>query len=542
VNDRMQQAAANQSGSKPDMEQFRLRRFVEKLIDAGEVEVVKDPVALADVSPIVEGSRKAVLFRNAGPDKLELVAGVMGSRRRMALSLGVEDARAAQAEFLRRIESKQPLVEVSSSEAPVHQVVLTGDKADLTRLPFHPQHEFDGGVYLTSGIDFSVDPETGVPNVGCRRLSLRGRHECLTNLTGRSHLRAMYIKCAQRGERLPVSFAVGTHPLDFLASSMRTRKDETEFVAALRGEPVPFVKCATNDLLVPADAEVIIEGYLDERGYIEPEGPYGEYMGYYGPVHLDPIFHVTAITMRRDALHQSLLHGSGRVLGLTEAANLSALRMEAEAAKLLRHAGIDVVAICQSLWAGECQDLRVAIRQTAVGQARRAISLLFGAMPVLKQVFVVDEDIDPFSDEQMEWALGTRFQPHRDLMILEEIPGMQMDPSLEGHATGGKAGYDCTWPVGRPWAVQQLSPAAKRFSGEARHRSVEEALKAGPLFFTHLMEALGSRDGREVTLELDALRRAGRLGRDSDGRYHLAESEPGRTAQIGPRGHDPNLL
>jgi hypothetical protein len=119
---------------------------------------------------------------------------------------------------------------------------------------------------------------------------------------------------------------------------------------------------------------------------------------------------------------------------------------------------------------------------------------------------------------------------------------MQMDPSLDGHATGGKAGYDCTWPVGRPWAVQQLAPAARRFAGEARHRSVEDALMTGPLFFTHLMEAVGSRDGREVTLELDALRRAGRLGRDSDGRYHIAQSEPGRTVQVGPRGHDPNML
>jgi 2,5-furandicarboxylate decarboxylase 1 len=542
MNDKAAEAAMKRPAAKPDLEKFRLRRFVEKLDDAGELEVVKDAAQLADVGPRVEASRKAVLFRSAGPERLELVAGVMGSRRRLALSLGVEDVRAAQAEFLKRIEKTQPLVEVSSTDAPVHQVVLTGDKADLTKLPFHPHHEFDGGVYITSGIDFSVDPETGIPNVGCRRLSLRGRSECMTNLTGRSHLRAIYLKCAQRGERLPVSFAVGTHPLDFLASSMRTRKNETEFVAALRGEPVPLVKCATNDLLVPADAELIIEGYLDERGYIEPEGPYGEYMGYYGPVHLDPIFHVTAITMRRDALHQSLLHGSGRVLGHTEAAQLSALRMEAEAGKLLRHAGIDVVAICQSLWAGECQDLRIAIRQTGIGQARRAIALLFGAMPVLKQVYIVDDDIDPFSDEQMAWALGTRFQPHRDLVILDEIPGMQMDPSLDGQATGGKAGYDCTRPVGRPFAVQQLVPAAKRFTGEARHRTVEEALKAGPLFFTHIMEAVGSRDGREVTLELDALRNAGRLGRDADGRYHLAASEPGRTAQVGPRGHDPNLL
>src|SRR6185503_10780325 len=192
-------------------------------------------------------------------------------RRRVAMSLGV-DERDASKEFGKRIEATQPLVEVSSSDAPVHQVVLTGDKADLSKLPFHPQHEYDGGVYLTSGIDFAMDPETGLVNVGCRRLALRSRYECTTNVTGRSHLQQMYVRAAARGERLPVSFAVGSHPLDFMASGMRIRKDESTFIAALRGEPVPLVKCVTNDLRVPADAELIIEGYLDARGYIEPEG------------------------------------------------------------------------------------------------------------------------------------------------------------------------------------------------------------------------------------------------------------------------------
>jgi len=540
VNDNPRDALTHGS-TRPDLEKFRLRRFVETLIDAGEVDIIDRPVELAEVSPIVEASTKAVLFRSAGPDKLELVAGVMGSRRRIALALGV-DEKQSSAEFLRRIDNALPLVEVSSADAPVQQVVLSGAQADLSRLPFHPQHQYDGGVYITSAIDFAVDPETGLYNVGCRRLSLRGRHECGTNLTGRSHLRLIYQRCVKKGERLPVSFAVGTHPLDFMASSMRTRQDEMEFVGAFRGEPVPLVKCVSNDLMVPADAELIIEGYLDERGYIEPEGPYGEYMGYYGPMHLDPVFHLTAITHRRDVMHQSLLHGSGKILGRTEAIHLSAVRLEAEAAKVLRGIGIDVAATCQPLYSGECQHLRVAIRQTSAGQARRAISILFGAMPTLKHVFIVDEDVDVFSDDQMDWALGTRFQADRDLMILEDMHGMQMDPSLEGRAAGAKAGFDCTRPVGKPWAVQSVVAAARPLEGGARFKSVAQALQAGALFFTELMEAIGSRDGREVALALDELRNQGQLGRDADGRYHLVPSEPGRTAMVGPPGHDPNLL
>lgn len=531
----------DKTSARPDLEKFRLRRFVEELRAKGEVDVIDKPVQLGDVSPIIEATPKAVLFRSVGPERSELVSTVMGSRKRMALALGVAEEDSAR-EFLRRLETPQSIVEVSSVVAPVHQVVLTGKKADISKLPFHPHHEYDGGVYLTSGIDFTVDPETGWTNIGCRRLCLHGRYECTTNVTSMSHLRFMYQRSMARKERLPVSFAVGSHPVDFLASGMRApRGDELKFLAALRGEPVPLVKSVTNDILVPADAEIIVEGYLDERGYIEPDGPYGEYMGYYGPMHLDPIFHVTAITMRKDALHQSLLHGVGRILGRSDAALISAVRLEAEAIKLLTSIGIDAVAAYQPLYGGEMQHMRVAIRQTVAGQARHAIAMLFGAILSLKHIFIVDEDIDVRSDDAMDWALGTRFQANRDLIVLDDMHGMRMDPSLDGKKLGSKAGFDCTRPVGRSWSVTSLVPAAKQLAGKKRFKTVEDALGSGPMFFTHLMEAVGSRDGRDVSLALNELRSRGKIGRDADGRYHLAKAEKGRTAIIGPIGHDPQL-
>lgn len=537
------ESGQNRVDMKPDVEKFRLRRFVERLVEAGEVEVIDRRVSLAEVSPIVEKVSRAVLFRSVGPEQVELVSAVMGSRKRMALALGVEEDKASD-EFIRRLENPHPVVEISSADAPVHQVVLTGNKADVSKLPFHPQHEFDGGVYISSGIDFTVDPETGMTNIGCRRLSMRGRYECTTNVTGRSHLRATYMAALKRGERLPISYIVGSHPLDFMASSIRAaRTDELKYLGGFRGEPVPLVKCATNDIRVPADAEIVIEGYLDERGYIEPEGPYGEYMGYYGPMHLDPIFHVTGITMRKDPLHQSLFHGVGKVLGRTDAVHMSALRIEAEAKRLLRLVGIDVVAAWQPLYGGEMQHLRVAIRQTAPGQAKHVISTLFGAIPSLKHIFVVDEDIDVRSDDAMEWALGTRFQANRDLMIMEGMHGMKMDPSLRGQVLGSKAGFDCTREVGQKKAVTTLVPAAKQFakSHKDRGKTVEQVLSSGPHFFTHLMEEVGSDDGRDVTLALEDLRNQGKIGRDADGRYYLMASEKGRTAMVGPRGHDPQM-
>ncbi|MDP6175608.1 MAG: UbiD family decarboxylase, partial [Rhodospirillales bacterium] len=243
-----------------DMEKFRLRPLVERLIEMGEVEVHDEPVALSDLSTIIENSSKAVLFRKAGPEQVEMVGSVAGSRSRVAAAFGVAPDELV-GELQSRLGNPQPIQEVTRDEAPVQQVVLEGDEADLSKLPFHPQHQFDGGTYISSAIDFSVDPQTGRTNVGCRRLSLRGRHEAMTNVTAPSDLREIYKGCVERGEPLTVNFTVGSHTLDFMAACMKMPTDEDTLLGTLRGEPVPMVKAVSNDLRVPADAEIIIEGY-----------------------------------------------------------------------------------------------------------------------------------------------------------------------------------------------------------------------------------------------------------------------------------------
>src|SRR5574342_363282 len=258
-----------------DMNKFRLRSFVNRLIELGEVEIHDEPVPLSELSRIIEASHKATLFRKAGPEQVEVVAAVCGSRSRLAAAFGLNYREIAH-EYLRRMAQPQPTVEVPSGEAPVHEIVLTGPEADLTLLPFHVQHEFDGGTYISSAIDYTVDPETGRTNVGCRRLMLRGRHEMRANLTNNADLKKIYLKCLERGERLNVSYVVGSHPIDFLAATLRLPVDEIGLVATLRGEPLPVVRGVTNHVPVPADVEMVIEGYFDELGYREFEGPYGE--------------------------------------------------------------------------------------------------------------------------------------------------------------------------------------------------------------------------------------------------------------------------
>jgi UbiD family decarboxylase len=531
--------ARTRPASSIDTEKYRLRRFADRLVEMGEVEVHDEPVPLTAVSAIIEGTEKAVLFRKAGPERVELVAKIAGNRRRVAAAFDTTEDKLYD-EYFKRLANPHEVVEIPSDEAPVHAVKLTGKDVDLTKLPFYPHHAFDGSCYLSAAIDYVIDPATGRRNVGCRRLSLRNRTETGTNVTAPSDLKRIYHGCIARGQKLPITFTVGAHPLDFVAATTRLPGDELSLVATFRGEPAPVVKSLTNDILVPADAEMTLEGYLDERGYVEPEGPYGEYMGYYGAIHMDPVFHCTAITMRADMLHQTLLHGSAFVLDQTDSANISAMRTEAEAMKILKATVREPVAVYLRSVSGGSNTMRVAIKQRVYGEAKAAIAALFGGIMRLKHIYVFDEDIDIHDDRQVEWALGTRFQADQDLMVLQGMVGMTMDPSLQGRRTGAKAGFDCTRPFGRDGEIPLTRSAARVFKGPARFQSVEQALTAGPMFYADVVEAVGSDDGREVASAIDALRAAGRLGRDRDGRYYLSASKPGVTGIVGALYHDPN--
>jgi UbiD family decarboxylase len=518
----VEKTPATAPSTATDFDRFRLRRFVEGLASEGaaaELAIVSEPTDLADVAKLLEGNAKAVLFRAVGPERQELVGNVTGSRARIARAFAVEPSELLS-ELLRRLRNKPDIVEVSRAEAPVQEVVRTGEDADLTTLPVHLGHGADGGPYISSSIDFVVDPKSGWTNVGVRRLMLRGRREAGIDLVSPSDLRAIYEASAAAGKPLPVSFVVGAHPIDHLAAVMRLPVDELGLIASLRDAPLPVVKCVSNDIRVPADAEWVLEGYLDPRGHVEPEGPYGEFLGYYGALKRNPVFHLTAITRRRDALFQTSTIG-GWSLARTDTALLNALRTEVMIWRALETAVREPVAVHATASSGGMFNLRVALRQRVPGEARNAIAACFGALVNVKNVFVVDPDVDIFSDEQMDWALATRFQPDRDLVVVGGMRTLPLDPSLVSGRTGAKAGFDLTWPFGSGARLETRVPEPPRFQGR-RFPSVEAALAHGPKFFEELMAAVGSRDGREIVLALEALRQNG-LERDDEGRYCIAQ-------------------
>jgi UbiD family decarboxylase len=506
------------SARRVDLDEFRLRRFVDRLTEMGEVEVHDEPISLADLSSVIEASPKALLFRNVGAERYEMVAGVNASRRRLAAAFGV-GPREVMREYLRRMANPQPIVEVPSTEAPVHAVVKTGDEVDLSTLPFHIQHEFDGGPYISSGMDFTIDPASGKTNVGCRRLMLRGRREMGAMLSQPSDLKDSYLRCVARGEQLPASYVIGSHPLNYLAAGLRLPVDEFGLVATLRGKPLPMVRGLTNGVLAPADAEIVVEGYFDERGHREMEGPYGEFYGFYGPPHVDPVFHVTAITMRKDPLHQTVLH-SARYLSWTDSANLGSLNAEYLIWQALRALRIEPAAVHSVPASNGRQHVRVALHEPRPGQARAVISALFALVNV-KHVFVVEDDVDVFSDEEMELALASRFRADRDLIVLPGVPGFYAEPTGDGDGTITKAGFDLTRRVGKPGSVDSRRAYAPKIERNARCATVRTALEGGPLYFAQLMSALGSRDGREVALELERLRLEDAITRLPNGEWAL---------------------
>src|SRR5262245_3180928 len=325
-----------------DFERYRLRTFIDGL-DAQELERRPGKTALGEIARALEANPKAVLFESAGGHAL--VADV-----------------------------------------------------DLTTLPVHLQHGKDGGPFISAAMDLARDAATGWTNVGLRRLMLRGRTTTGVDLV--APLRAIYLATLARGERLPLSVVVGGHPVDYFGATMRLPVDELGLLASLRAAPMPVVKSITNDLKIPADAEWVLEGYLGEEGYVEAEGPYGEFLGYYGGVKTNPGFHVTAVTRRRAALFQTLTIG-GASMSRTDTAQLAALRTEVLVWRALETAVREPVAVYAPAATGGTMNVRIAMRQRVPGEARNAIMAAFGSVANVKNVFVVDPDIDIFSDEQV---------------------------------------------------------------------------------------------------------------------------------------------
>jgi 2,5-furandicarboxylate decarboxylase 1 len=380
-----------------------------------------------------EGRRRPVLlFENVKGTTFPVLTNLHASRSRLAAAINAAPDQMLPT-YLRAME--RPVAPRVVETGPVKEVVRRGRDVDLGALPPIVHHERDAGPYVTAAISFAKDPASGTWNCAYNRLMIQGRDRSSIHLTLGKHLWEFYKIAEARGEPLPVAFAIGVHPAIALGALAIGSIDEDEraIMGALLGEPLELVKCETSDLLVPAHAELVLEGEILPEARVA-EGPFGEFTGYSLGERQREIVHYTAMTHRRDAMFQDI------TVAHLDHMLLSTIPMEANLFRAVR-AMVPSVKAVRVPGPFTCY---VSIEQRLVGQAKNAIMAVFGADLYMKRVVVVDHDVDLFDDRQVNWALATRCQPDRDITIITNARGSDLDPSTREDGYTAKWGVDAT--------------------------------------------------------------------------------------------------
>jgi 2,5-furandicarboxylate decarboxylase 1 len=376
--------------------------------------------------------RPILLFEKVKGTKFPVLTNLHAGRSRLATAINAKPEEMQKA-YLHAME--KPIPPKLVSKAPVKEAILTGDKIDLYKLPQILHHQEDAGAYITAAISFAKDPNSDTWNCAYNRLMIKSRDTTSIHLTLAKHLWEFQRAAEARGEALPVAFAIGVHPAIALGCLAIGSIDEDEraIMGGLLGEPLELVKCETSDVLVPAHAEMILEGEIlpHER---TAEGPFGEFTGYSLGERQREVLKVRAITHRRDAIFQDI------TVGHLDHLMLSTTPIEANLYRAVR-AMVPTVKAIRVPAPFTCY---VSIEQRISGQAKNAILAVLGADLYMKRVVVVDHDVDIFNDRQVNWAIATRCQPDRDIAIISNARGSDLDPSTREDGYTGKWGVDAT--------------------------------------------------------------------------------------------------
>jgi 2,5-furandicarboxylate decarboxylase 1 len=376
--------------------------------------------------------RPVLLFEKVRGTRFPVLTNLHASRARLALALGAAPDAMLQT-YLKAME--KPVAPRVVPTGPVKEVVLRGGQVNLLDLPQIVHHEGDAGVFLTAAISFARDPTADTWNCAYNRLMLKGRDTTSVHLTLGKHLWEFHRIAESRNEPLPVAFAIGVHPAVALGALAIGSVDEDEraIMGALLGEPLELVKCETSEVLVPAHAEMVIEGEIlpHER---TAEGPFGEFTGYSLGERQREVVKVKAITHRRDALFQDI------AVAHLDHLLLSTIPIEANLYRAVR-AMVPTIRAVRVPAPFTCY---LSIEQRIPGQAKNAVLAVLGADLYMKRVVVVDHDVDVFDDRQVNWAIATRCQPDRDITIVTHARGSDLDPSTTQDGYTAKWGVDAT--------------------------------------------------------------------------------------------------
>jgi 4-hydroxy-3-polyprenylbenzoate decarboxylase len=459
--------------------------FIAAIEDAGELVRVREPVrARLELCDIADRAMKmpdggpALLFEHVLLDDgsrspWPVAINLYGSRRRMALALGVEKLDVVAGRITELLETQMPegvlaklamlprLLEMTKfpprtrrGSPPCQQIVWQGDEIDLRKIPIITCWPEDGGPYLTLTMVISRDPKRGIRNVGMYRVQVLGprtlamhwqRHK-----VGAAHWREM----AERGERMPVCIAIGADPASVYSASapLPPTVDEFLFAGFIRRAPVSLAPALTCDLEVPADAEFVIEGYIDPSEGLVTEGPFGDHTGFYSEADLYPEVHVTAVTMRRNPVYATTIVGRPPMedyyLGhATERIFLPLLRLTLPEV-------VDYHMPAEGIFHNL---VFVSINKQFPGHAYKVMNALWGQglMSLAKLIVVLDHDVNVQDPFEAWWVALNNIDPERDVRFTMG-PIDVLDHSSRAFTYGSKMGIDATrkWPeegFGRHW-------------------------------------------------------------------------------------------
>ena len=389
-----------------------------------------------------------ILTCSGNKSSFPLITNLLASRSRCAEAIG-STFRTVHLDFYKmsRQSPLQPQV-LSRAEAPVKQVVKVGRDVDLTQSPALYHHYMDPGPYFTAGFLTTYDPDSGIDNCALQRGWIYDKRTVRFYPYTVSHNWLNLRKNRDRGQPTRLAYWVGHHPATCVAAQSRLGYPQSHFAAmgGVLGEALRVVPSETlgDDFLVPADAEVVVEGVV--KSYDQyPEGPFGEYGGYIGPQVPNPQFEVTAITHRKDAYWHDILvgHPDNQVMG--------GFAMEAAVYETVKQRIPSLVNVYIPL-SGTCRfHAYLQLENPWRGDAREAIMSALTVDFRLKHAFVFDTDIDIFDERQVLFAIATRSQWDRDVMIFPNVKNSIIDPSAT-YDTGAKGGIDCTKPVGEAFS------------------------------------------------------------------------------------------
>jgi 2,5-furandicarboxylate decarboxylase 1 len=416
----------------------------------------------AGIRRISDTDGPALLFENIkGFSGWRVAGGIYATQKLMALAIGLPVDADEQRIVERYLECDEKRIRPKLvATGPIKEVVIKGEDVDLTRLPIPIYSPLDGGPYLSAGVEIAKHPDTGIQNASIHRRMILDKNRT-TILAQGHHLGAMIKAAEDKGKSLGIATVIGVDPSLSIASQVKAPEgvDEAYIAGAFREAPLDVVQCETIDVQVPANAEIVIEG-VTVPGTRAIDGPFGEFPGNYitmlgSPREETPVIKVTAITMRKNPIFQAVLTG----MPMTENHFLKKWAIPAAAwRKASTIAAIEAINATPGGGAG--YHLVVSIKKKDDSQPRNIISTLFSAFPVTRQVIVVDDDINVYDPVDVEWAIATRMQADKDVIV---IPVAQNGHGKSSTASGLKLGIDATAPLkDKEWYAKITIPGIER--------------------------------------------------------------------------------